>query len=97
MLERVDVHAVANLIDAGADRARGVLENVNLVRVERLGMHPDERGLKLRAGRGRIRFADEHVAAAEVDFVLERDGDRIARNGGFGFVFEGDDGLDFAS
>ncbi len=46
LFERVDVDAVPHLLDAGAHGARGVLQQINFVQVERIGVHPDERGLE---------------------------------------------------
>ena len=92
--ERVHVDPVAHLLHARANGARGVLQQVNFVQVERIGVHPDERGLKFRADAGAVVFVDQHVAAADVDFVFEGDVDRSARAGFFQFFLESDDRFD---
>src|SRR5579872_6591618 len=93
VLKRVDVHAMANLADARANGARGVLEQVNLMRIERFRVHPNEHGLKLSADGWSPIIGDEHVAAAQIDFVLERDGDGIAGARRVELVFKRDDRL----
>jgi hypothetical protein len=78
MLERVDVDLVFRLRDRRGDLLRADLDPVRAPRQHRLVRHPDDRRLELVRNAGQRFGLGEHVAAAHVDLVLERQRDRLA-------------------
>ena len=78
-VQRVDVEAVLDVLDQRPARAGGVLDRQLLARTQRLVGHPADHRVDVLAGlRGVLRAAD-HVAAGDVDVVLEPDGHRHRR------------------
>ncbi len=71
-VQRVHVDAVGQLVDVAAHLARGVLHDVGRAPVERLLAHPAQRAFQGRAGLGQVAGAHDHVPAADVDLVLQR-------------------------
>lgn len=75
-VEGVDVDLIADFADNGFDFPGGVTEDVFATGLEFfLGIKPTDHDLEVLAdGRLVMRFG-EHVAAADIDFIFERDGD----------------------
>jgi len=74
-VEGLDVEAVFEVGDEAADGAGGVLEGVFFAELEGFIAHPDDHGFEILADLGLVVGAGEHVAAADVDVVLEGEGD----------------------
>ena len=70
-----------------------MLDVILLAGHERFVGHPDDRGIERIGHRRHIVGPDEHVAAADVDFVFERERDRHRREGFVDFAVVGDDRL----
>jgi hypothetical protein len=49
-----------------------MLEEILLARGEGAGIHPADLGMKFRGGSRKILRIDDHVAAADVEIVLDR-------------------------
>ena len=78
-VQRVDVEPVLQLLDHPAHRAGRVLDRQLLARAQRLVGHPADHGVEVLGDvRGVVRAAD-HVAAGDVEVVLEPDGHRHRR------------------
>ena len=80
-IEGLHVHAVADVFDPGLDRLRSVFQEVALAWIERLGIHPNQGGEKVRRHRRRLVGGGEHLSAADVELILERDRNRHGRDG----------------
>ena len=90
----LDVDAGAKFDDGGADGLAGVLEQVGGAGTQRLGMHPDDGGFEAGGLAGWRGDGGDHVAAAEIDFVFEREDDGLRRMGAGEIAVEGGDGAD---
>src|SRR5581483_7987321 len=75
-VQRVDVQSVLDVLDQGAGRAGGVLDRQLLTRLQRGGRHPADHGVDVLGGRRGVVDPGDHVAAGDVDIVLEADGHR---------------------
>ena len=95
-MEGVDVEFVVEVADHGFGFFGGVFEDVGLHGLEGFGVHPADHEVDVVADVWLVVFADDHVAAADVDVVFE------LHDGGHGWVGFGDgavggfDGGDFA-
>src|SRR5271170_7290724 len=99
--EGVDVDSVFQFGHGAGDDTGGLFEPVAFAGDEGLFVHPDDHGVDvggdLGDGVGAFRFCvDEHVAAGDVDFVFEGDGDAHGGEGFVQFSVEGDNGFDDA-
>jgi len=99
--EGVDVDSVFQFGHGAGDDTGGLFEPVAFAGDEGLFVHPDDHGVDvggdLGDGVGAFRFCvDEHVAAGDVDFVFEGDGDAHGGEGFVQFSVEGDNGFDGA-
>ena len=88
---RVDVDLVFRLGDRGGHGLRAELEPVSATRLQRFGVHPDERRFELVGHLGRIVGGCDDVAARTIDFIVESERDRIARFGAVPVAVEGRD------
>ncbi len=77
-VERVHVDDGDELLDDRAGRTRRVLDGEPGARLERALAHPADLGGELARDEGRPVGVGQHVAAADVDVVLEPDRDRLA-------------------
>src|SRR5690242_10193776 len=89
--ERVHVDAEMNPSDARANGARGVLQQIILVHVQLIGVHPDELPAEFIAHRGKIFLGNEHVSATDINFVFEREIHGTAGAGLLLFAVKADD------
>jgi hypothetical protein len=81
VFQRVDVHPVLQRCHGGADRLRPDLHDVGSALQHRPLVHPDDGRLEL-IGDGRWGGSGcEHIAAADVDVIGERDRDGLAGDG----------------
>ena len=94
MIERVDLDDVFRFRDRGADRARANLHEIGAARQHRLFGEPGDRRLELVGEPRGVRRRADHVAAADVDLVGERQCDRFARDGFRLVAIEADDACD---
>ena len=76
---RVDVDLVLDLGHRRADRARAELQPVRAPRQQRVFAHPQQVRGELVGDLRRTLRAGDHVAAADVEFVGERQRDRLRR------------------
>ena len=72
---------------------RRLLEPVLLAGHQRLFGHPDDRRLELLLDSRHVARPHDHVAAADVDFVVERERDRLRRERFVQLAVERDDRL----
>ena len=79
-VERIDVDAVVDLLHHGARPARGVLDRICLPRRQRRALiHPADLRVNVLHHRRHVVRAAEHVAAANINLVFERDCHRHGR------------------
>jgi len=74
-VEGIHIHAVFDRFDARRNHLRGVLDQIVPGGVERLRIEPDHGGFD-GAGGHRLGTAADHVAAADVDLVSQRQSHR---------------------
>ncbi len=94
LLERVHVLLPVDALDLGAHELGRVLDQVRLLRVELALAHPDDVRVEDAAHVREVVGVDEHVAAADVDLVLEPDHDRLRAERGRELAVERVDDLD---
>ncbi len=73
VIERLHVHPMADRPHPGLDRLRGMLQEIALARIERLGIHPDQGSEKVCRDCRRLVRSGEHFSPADVQLILERD------------------------
>ncbi|MNE59362.1 hypothetical protein D3C80_1544490 [compost metagenome] len=83
MLERIDVDLVFRCRAGGRYGLGADLQQVGTARQHRLIAHPDDRRLELICDPGGCVDRRENVASADIDLVLERNRNRLARDGFF--------------
>ena len=83
LVEMLDINARANLHNVSTDRLGGVLEQETCTCAQRIAVHPDHGRFKVPRSMRRRGDGRDHVAAAEIGFVLERKYDGLGRFGGF--------------
>ncbi len=93
-VERVHVDPIADVADPRIQFLGRVLENVLGAPVHGVMVHPAQVGFELVGHVGQVARADDHVAATDVDFVLEGQHHRLAGEGRVRFAVVGDDGFD---
>ncbi|MNV56100.1 hypothetical protein D3C71_1483690 [compost metagenome] len=81
VLERIDVDLVFRCRAGGRHGLGADLQQIGAARQHRLIAHPDDRRLELVCHPGRCIDRRENVAPADIDLVLERNRDRLARDG----------------
>ena len=92
-VERVDVHAVAERAHGAGRQLARLLEEILFPRHERLLAHPDDRGLELVIDLRHVAGPHEHVAAAGIDLVFERERHRLRGKRLLELAVEGHDAL----
>ena len=92
-VERVDVHPVAERAHMPGGELRRLLEEILLAGDKFLFGHPDHHRLEAIVDLRLVAGADEHVAAAGVDFVLEGKRHTLRRKRLLDLTVEGDDSL----
>jgi hypothetical protein len=75
-VQRVDVEAVLQRLDQRASGPGGVLDGQLLPGTHRRVGHPADHGVDVLAGLGCVGRTADHVAAGDVDVVLQTHGDR---------------------
>ena len=78
MFERVDVDLVFGAFERAVDGAGADLDEIGAAGQHRLIAHPQDARLELVGRTDRIAAGAENIAAADIDFIVERDGDRLA-------------------
>ena len=76
-MERVDVHAVTEARHHAGHQLACLFEQILLPGDQGLFAHPYDHRLKLMIDLRHVARPDEHVAAARVDLILERERDRL--------------------
>src|SRR5439155_10238586 len=92
-MERIDVDLIAKRTDRAGRELGGLLEPVRFAGNHWLFGHPDDGGFEFLLDARQIAGADEHIAAADVDFVFERERDRLWRERFFQIAVVGDNRL----
>src|ERR1700678_3871562 len=95
-LERGYVETVLNVGDLSLDGSAGVFEQVAASEVERLFVHPDQRGHEARRGDGWRFRRDEKITPADVEFICNGDSYRLRGVGFIEIAVEGNDPVDAA-
>ena len=85
---------MADAADLAGHRLRGVFQEIGPVGATGFVEHPDELGGEAAGDVGDVVRVHQHVAAAQVDFVFEDDGDRHGREGFLQGPVEGGQFLD---
>ena len=80
MLEGIHVHFVFGRSDAARHGTRAKLDQIRTPGKHRLFVHPHDRRLKLIGDTGRLIRRREHIATTHIDFVGERQRDRLSRH-----------------
>ena len=93
-VQRVGIDAVAERGDRAAQGAGRVPDQVGGAGSQRRLAHPDHHGLDLACELRHVVRRTEQIAAADVDFVLQAERDRLSLGGGGLLACEGDDRLD---
>ena len=93
-MERIDIDLVADVFDDGGDLAGGVAEDEACAGAERAFAEPADHGFEVLTGFWRVVGFDDHVAAGDVDFVLEGEGDGERCEGFLEIAVGGVDGFD---
>ena len=96
-MERVDVDLVAERRHLARRGSGCLLEQVLFARQHRLIVHPDHHGIERVLQVRHVVRPDEHVAPADVDFILKRDRDRLRGKGFLLLSFVRDDRFHAAS
>jgi hypothetical protein len=78
--QRIDVDAVADFAHAGLGDLCRLFDQVGAVGLQRLLVHPHHRGVKAPGCVRQVAGKRQHVAAADVDLVLQAQGDRQGAN-----------------
>src|SRR5579862_4217839 len=90
-LQRLEIQARMELLDARAHALRAVLEPIAAAGRERVSVEPREARIEPACGRGSVLDVGEHVAARDVHLPVEHHGDRSARGRGAQRPVEGHD------
>ena len=83
LLQRVDVGLVMNLFDGSRGKRRAELDVVKATGFQRAVRHPDNVGGEAVAHFWLILSLDQHIASADIDFIGERQCDRLVDIGFF--------------
>ena len=97
LVERVDVDPVAQGADLAGDHRRTDLEEVLASGHQRRLVHPHQARLKARGDRRHVVGEDEHIAAADVDLVLQGEDHGPVGEGLLEVAVVGDDPADLAA
>src|ERR1019366_559774 len=93
VLKRVDVDAVADLAHASLGDLGGLFDQVRAARLQRFLVHPYHSGIEAAAHVREVAGQGEHVAARDIDLVLQAEGDGHGCEGFGEFAIPGDDGF----
>ena len=80
-IEGLHVYPMLDGFDPGLDCLRGVLQQIGFGRIERLTIHPNQGGGKVRGDQRRLVRGCEHLAPADIQLIFQGERDRHGRHG----------------
>ena len=95
-MKGVDINLVGDAFDVGANGSAGVFyeQSFRAGEIEGVFGHPADHDVEFTCHFWKVAFADEHVAAADIDFVFECDDDGLAGECFLEVSVNGDDFFD---